>query len=189
MTLYCAWVLGLPDNINLTTFNYSRAHRNFQEDTVSCPQLETLAQPQPNAQMHSLALLNKKPVCATHLLAAFPACLLCLIKFEIWSDIKPVHPLILGTLVVYLFDNHQVLEWLCMYMLVFGLEIYVQQWFFSINILFICSFTLNCIAFDNGKLYLTRKQISDIMRFWSETMTKSKNKIQSETNTFSPQCT
>ena len=39
---------------------YSTAHRILQEDTVSCPQLETQAQPLPNAQMHSEALLSKQ---------------------------------------------------------------------------------------------------------------------------------
>ena len=44
---------------------YSTANRIFQEDTVSCPQLETQAQPLPYTQMHSLALLNQETLIST----------------------------------------------------------------------------------------------------------------------------
>ena len=44
---------------------YSTAHRILQEDTFSCLQLETRAQPQPNTQIHALARLNQQTLIST----------------------------------------------------------------------------------------------------------------------------
>ena len=44
---------------------YSTAHRILQEDTFSCLQLETQAQPQLNTQMHALARLNQQTLIST----------------------------------------------------------------------------------------------------------------------------
>ena len=41
--------------LNFAGLIYSTDHRILQEDTLRCLQLETQAQPQLNAQMHSLA--------------------------------------------------------------------------------------------------------------------------------------
>ena len=44
---------------------YSTAHRILQEDTFTCLQLETRAQPQPNTQIHALARLNQQTLIST----------------------------------------------------------------------------------------------------------------------------
>ena len=51
---------------------YSTTHRILQADTVSCLQLETQAQPQPNAQMHALAQLNQQTLISTFTTALCP---------------------------------------------------------------------------------------------------------------------
>ena len=48
----------IDTKVVLHVITYSTAHGILQEDTVSCLQLETQAQPQLNTQMHSLALLD-----------------------------------------------------------------------------------------------------------------------------------
>ena len=50
--------LLLPYNIASLDLQYNP--KNFQEDTLSCPHLETQAQPQPNAQIHSQAFLDQQ---------------------------------------------------------------------------------------------------------------------------------
>ena len=50
--------LLLPYNIASLDLQYNP--KNFQEDTLSCPHLETQAKPQPNAQIHSQAFLDQQ---------------------------------------------------------------------------------------------------------------------------------
>ena len=55
----------IDTKVVLHVITYSTAHGILQEDTVSCLQLETQAQPQPNAQMHALAQLNQQTLIST----------------------------------------------------------------------------------------------------------------------------
>ena len=78
---------------------YSTAHRILQEDTVSCLQLETQAQPQLNTQIHSLARLNQQTLISILTPVLCPP--LVVISITLWCACKN-YPVILNYLIMYL---------------------------------------------------------------------------------------
>ena len=55
----------LQEEVQMSSCTYSTAHTILQEDTFSCLQLETQAQPQLNTQMHALARPNQLTLIST----------------------------------------------------------------------------------------------------------------------------